>query len=645
MLTMQRKDLLKKNSIRNAEYYDMIGVQDRLYAESAKGRVFTDLISIICSDANIKMAYRNLKGNDGSNTPGVDGMTFENLSGISEMELIAKVKGKILNYQPKAVRRVYIPKPNGKKRPLGIPTVIDRIVQQSVLQILEPICEAKFYDKSYGFRPNRNTKNAVAMCYKYAQRDGFHFVVDVDIKGFFDNVNHAKLLKQIWTLGIQDKNLLCLIGKMLKAPIEDKGERFVPGKGTPQGGVLSPLLANIVLNELDWWIASQWEEMPVHHALPSDTYPNKNGTLNKGNLYKKLRQSKLKECHIIRYADDFKIFCKTYGEAVRLKYAVEEWLMDRLKLETSKEKSKITNLKTGYSEFLGIKFKLIRKSGKWVIKSHMTDKAISSQQKKLKKAIAEACRSHSLEQSQHNAIIAYNQMVVGMHEYYNMATMICADVHKMFPSIDKTMKTRLNSKQSLTNEVPEKRKGGMDEYFYQKYQNSKQLRFINGMVVVPVAYCKTCNPMCHSPTVNRYTPEGRAEIHRMLSKDAYIDVLLQLGRDNSTEESIEFCDNRLARFVAVKGKCEVSKQQLLFEDVVCHRFIPKEQGGTDEYKNLRIVHKDVAQLIYETDVNTIHRLIEKTGCKESTKLTKLNKWRKNVGREPINLITLKQSLK
>lgn len=119
--------------------------------------------------------------------------------------------------------------------------------------------------------------------------------------------------------------------------------------------------------------------------------------------------------------------------------------------------------------------------------------------------------------------------------------------------------------------------------------------------------------MCHSPTVNRYTPEGRAEIHRMLLKDAYIDVLLQLGRDNSTAESIEFCDNRLARFVAVKGKCEVSKQQLLFEDVVCHRFIPKEQGGTDEYKNLRIVHKDVAQLIYETDVNTIHRLIEKTG--------------------------------
>ena len=131
---------------------------------------------------------------------------------------------------------------------------------------------------------------------------------------------------------------------MLRAPIEDKGERSVPDKGTPQGGVLSPLLANIVLNELDWWIASQWEEMPVHNVLRSDSYLNTNGTLNKGNLYKRLRQTKLKECHIVRYADDFKVFCKTYGDAVRLKYAVEKWLMNRLMLETSKEKSKITNL-------------------------------------------------------------------------------------------------------------------------------------------------------------------------------------------------------------------------------------------------------------------------------------------------------------
>ena len=642
---MQRKDLLKKSSIRNAEYYNMIDIQDKLYQDSANGKVFTDLISIISSDANIKMAYRNLKSNKGSGTAGVDGKTFDNLAELTEAELVSKVKDKIFNYQPKAVRRVYIPKPNGKLRPLGIPTVIDRIVQQCVLQVMEPICEAKFYEKSYGFRPNRSTKNAVAMCYKFAQHDGFHYVVDVDIKGFFDNVNHAKLIKQIWTLGIRDKNLICLIGKMLKAPIEEKHGRFLPTKGTPQGGVLSPLLANIVLNELDWWVASQWENMKVNNPLPSDMTVNRNGSLNKGNLYTRLRKTKLKECHIVRYADDFKIFCKTYGEAVKLKCAVEKWLMDRLYLETSKEKSKITNLKTNYSEFLGIKFKLIPKSKKWIIKSHMTEKAIGTQQKKLKKAIAEACRSHANEQSQHNAIISYNQMVVGIHDYYDMATMICEDVHRIFPSIDRTMKTRVNSRQSLTRDVPEKLKGGMDEYFYLKYKDSKQIRFLNGMIMVPVAYCRTRHPMCHSPSVNRYTAKGREEIHKMLSKYDYANVLYKLATDNSTTESVIFTDNMLARFVAVKGKCELSKLKLRYEDVACHRLIPKDKGGTDEYKNLRIIHKDVLKLIYLNDVNTINELLEVLGCRSSAKLVKLNKWRENVGNNPINLIKLKQSLK
>lgn len=645
MLTMQRKELLKKSAIRHAEYHGMVEVQDALYADSANKKIFTDLISIIGSDANIKMAYRNLKSNKGSNTPGVDGKTFKDLAEMSEEALVRCVRDKILNYQPKAVRRVYIPKPNGKMRPLGIPTVIDRIVQQSVLQVMEPICEAKFYRHSYGFRPNRSTKNAVAVCYKLAQVDGFHYVVDVDIKGFFDNVDHGKLLKQIWTLGIRDKRLISLIGKMLKAPIEENGVRTVPDKGTPQGGVLSPLLANIVLNELDWWIASQWEEMPAKHPLQSDIYMNKNGTPNKGNLYKKLRQSRLKECHIVRYADDFKIFCKSYSDAVKLKHAVEQWLMDRLKLETSPDKSRITNLTKGYSDFLGIKFKLYKKGKKWSIKSHMTDKAINSQQAKLKNAMAQACKSHESEQSQHDDLIRYNQAVIGMHQYYNMATMINADVHRLFPSIDITMKTRLNSRADLSKERPPTLKGAMDEYFYQKYGESKQVRYINGMIVVPVAYCRTQNPMFFQVDTNRYTPQGRERIHRMLAKSKYGETLLKLSRDNDTKHSIEFCDNRLSRFVASKGKCELSKVSLAFEDVECIYLNPPSQGGTDEYANLRIVHKDIKRLIYSTDVKIIKSLIDLFDCRAPAKIAKLNKWRAKAGLEAVNLITINQTLK
>ena len=170
-----------------------------------------------------------------------------------------------------------------------------------------------------------------------------YHVVDLDIKGFFDNINHTKLMRQIWTLGIRDKKLLCIIKEMLKAPVVlPNGKVTYPTKGTPQGGILSPLLANIALNELDWWIASQWELMPTKTTFK--TRSNAQGTEIKSHVYRALRGSRLKEMHAVRYADDFKIFCASHDEAVRAYKATEKWLKDRLGLDISPEKSKVVNL-------------------------------------------------------------------------------------------------------------------------------------------------------------------------------------------------------------------------------------------------------------------------------------------------------------
>lgn len=276
----------------------MQGIFDSLYAESLKGTVFNHLMEIIESEENIKLAYRTVKKNTGSDTAGVDKRTIADLAKLSEEEYVRLIRKQFSNYHPRPVKRVEIPKPNGKTRPLGIPTIRDRIVQQCILQVMEPICEAKFSENSNGFRPNRSAETAIAQCMRLIQVQHMYHVVDLDIKGFFDNINHTKLIRQIWALGIRDKKLLCIIKEMLKAPvILPNGEKTFPTKGTPQGGILSPLLANIALNELDWWIASQWEQMPTKTKFKMRQ--NAKGTEIRSHAYRALRKSRLKEMHAV----------------------------------------------------------------------------------------------------------------------------------------------------------------------------------------------------------------------------------------------------------------------------------------------------------------------------------------------------------
>lgn len=226
-----KSQVLKCQKLRNNEYYDMQATFDKLYQESLRNKKFSKLIEIITAEENIKLAYRNLKKNSGSKTAGTDNKTIKDIAKFSEIEIIEKVRNKLKWYKPQKVRRVEIPKANGKTRPLGIPTIFDRLIQQCILQVLEPICEAKFRESNNGFRPNRGAENAIAQFERFVQKCNLHIVVDIDIKGFFENVKHGKLLKQMWTLGIQDKKLICIISEMLKAEVAGIG---FPEKGTPQ---------------------------------------------------------------------------------------------------------------------------------------------------------------------------------------------------------------------------------------------------------------------------------------------------------------------------------------------------------------------------------------------------------------------------
>lgn len=274
-----------------------------------------NLMEQICERANMNRAYRKVKANKGA--AGVDGISIERLPTYirehKEEFLVELLDG---SYQPELVRGVQIPKPDGSKRQLGIPTVLDRVIQQAILQILEPIYEPKFSNSSYGFRPNRSAQMALRQAREYL-RDGYKYVVDMDLEKFFDRVNHDILMERL-SRNISDKRLLRIIRRYLEAGLLQNGIFEERKLGMPQGGNLSPLLSNIMLDELD----------------------------------KELERRGHKFC---RYADDCNIYVKSQEAGERVLKSITEFLGIRLKLKVNETKSAVAHVTK--RKFLGYSFR------------------------------------------------------------------------------------------------------------------------------------------------------------------------------------------------------------------------------------------------------------------------------------------------
>lgn len=602
--------------LRYAEYYNNQEQYDNLYQKSLDGETFTKLMKIITSEKNIALAYRNIKKNLGSKTPGSDGKTIKDIEKFETEQVIKRVRNMLNNYHPRTVRRKDIPKPNGTTRPLGIPCIWDRLVQQCILQVLEPICEAKFFQGSYGFRPLKSAENAMNDVYRYINRSHLYYMVEIDIKSFFDNVNHTKLIKQMWSLGIQDKQLICIIKKILKANIQKpNGEIITPSKGTPQGGIISPLLANIVLNEFDWHMESQWSENPLVYKWKGGHAPN--GTLSKGSAFREMRKTNLKEMHTIRYADDIRILCSNKLDAEKVKDHAIKWLGQRLKLEISKEKTRVVNLNKQYGEFLGIKIRTKRKGNKRVVVSHMCDKAIRKVKTSLKEQII--VLEHSGSKAKFETELAkYNSIVRGVHNYYSMATNIIEDCQEIHNSIYKSLYNRLHPE--IGRSIP---KTYAD---YKNYKNCRRFAIVQGRYMLPISYCSHRQTLGSKKNACIYTKEGRKTKHDDLTfNNKYL--LSELSENPITNRSIEYNDNRLSLFSAQRGKCAITGYEFLaIEEVHCHHKTPRKNGGKDNYQNLILVLPDVHKLIHAKREQTILKYLKILDL-NNEQLEKVNKLR------------------
>jgi group II intron reverse transcriptase/maturase len=365
------------------------------WATQDKERKFYGLYDLLYDRDWLRLAHDYVKQNAGSVTAGCDGINMATFDEDREMNLqriIEELKSE--TFKPDPVRRVYIPKPNGKTRPLGIPAIRDRIVQEALRMVLEPIFEADFSQYSFGFRPTRSTMDAVRYIqWSTTETKKFFWVIEGDIASYFDTIHHPKLLRLV-ARRVKDKKILRLIWKFLRSGVMEKRTFRDTTLGTPQGGIVSPLLANIYLHELDRY-------MERYTSLADR---------EKG----KRRQQRIGNFTFSRYADDFVILCNGgKHQAEEMREELYQFLKSKLRLELSKEKTKITHLNDGFN-FLG--FRIYRGLGGsgTTTKIVIPDEAMEKVRVKIRIALAPTSHQDSVNAK----ITGLNRLIRGWCQYY-----------------------------------------------------------------------------------------------------------------------------------------------------------------------------------------------------------------------------------
>lgn len=568
---------------------DLKKLQDFLYTQSQQNKTFTGLLEAVSSEITIVTAIHNIKSNKGSKTAGVDKVKIDKYLQMPKDELVSFIQSNCLNYQPKPARRVYIDKSNGKKRPLGIPTILDRIIQECIRIVIEPICEAKFYPHSYGFRPYRAQKHAIAdICHTLnvpaKPENKAVFALEGDIKGCFDNIDHRILLQKLWKMGIHDKRVISIIRQTLKAGYVEYDILHHSDAGTPQGGIISPLLSNVYLNDFDWYVGRQYCE-PFQQCK------------RKGNDMARLRNQGIIPKYNFRYADDWIILTTRRYEAERMKKHLTKYFKHRLKLELSDEKTKITDMRKDGAEFLGFVIRAEQPRGK----AHGTvvGKPFPNM-KRLSAKITSVCSEiHAMKQMKHTSdriaqIQHINSMIMGIAEY--IKTGICSHAfstmdNRIYRSCHYTWK-RLYPDSVAYMKVPLEKLSNLPHRHEGYTSKTHAIKYQDMWIGITKAFITHSQheklPMNQKMTP--YTPKGRAIYVRQRKRQKPLPMNrpsvndrddLRMSAYKNSIYNFEYFMNREYAFNRDKWKCRCCGTDLTYrKDRHCHhvnRRLPLEE--------------------------------------------------------------------
>ena len=576
---------------------------DKLYQQSREARetgerpAFKGLLEIMSAEATIVTAIHNIKSNHGSDTPGVDNKTMKrDYLQKSYKWVINDIRTAFEKFEPQKVRRKYIDKPGKKeKRPLGIPTIRDRIVQECMRIVMEPIMEAQFFEHSYGFRPMRDTAMALERLNFITFHTGYYWFVEGDISKCFDHIDHATLLRRLYHMGIKDRRVLQIIKQMLKAGVLDECE--VNKEGTMQGGIISPLLANVYLDIMDEWVTKQWELKHTEHAYNQDSAKRR-----------ALKKTNLVPGFLVRYADDFVIITDSREHAEFWKASLQAFLETEMKLTLSKEKTLITDVRKKHACFLGYEFRVVKGKGEhgYVTRSRPDRERLCRKVDALTDSIKKIPRETSREKLI-DEINRINSQIRGVIQYYQCCTWVSVSMEKYGRKLQLAASRRL--KQFKGKWIPAKETQNLPRIHQNYRQKLPSVKYRDIYIgVTSLTFCQWQETRGKNPKETPYTEEGRDINFRRTKKKRIQARLDELYSENVATavlngkwghlNNFEFVMNRAYALNRDRLKCRVCGKWLIDNTPYTHRINPRlPLDRVNRVNNLISVHRKCYQAI------------------------------------------------
>ena len=544
--------------VRKDEGRAVLNIQSGLAiaATRRKDKQFHNLYPLLWRREWLNQALKAVLDNTGAKTSGVDGMCGADLHELSARvrfveELRAELKQR--TYHPSPVLRKYIPKANGGERPIGIPTLKDRTVQMVLKMVLEPIFEADFLPNSNGFRPERSTLECVLPMYRYGDSNTlYEWVIEGDIEGCFDNIDH-RILMEALQKRIADHRVLCLIRRFLKAPAIEKGTRVQSKKGTPQGGILSPLLANIYLNKFDQFWYQNW------------------GRFTRVQNQDRRRRKGLASCVLFRYADDFVLSVKgTREQAAAIMGNTMSFFKEELKLSLSTDKTRVVSLEDGF-DFLGFHIQRVSLDGHKCVRIRPTQRNLSRLKNKLQAMLGPA----ALYDDSQTKIAALNRVLRGWVNYF-----------KEVNSFEQFRTGDFLAERLFRRWYCDKYKVGIRKYLATMHV-SGQVVFRRGLVKAELFRMASTKSM-HSTINHKLVWKYRSIMNPYISPSAVITRAIQADSNPITDVPVvqpinprydeTYLINRLLAFERDGWKCTKCGSQ---ENLQAHHIEPVPKGTFD----------------------------------------------------------------